>query len=272
MELLSDTLEIPSSVTTPCMTHSTVFTDMALDADPKIWTTLDPDEQFELAESKREAQDRAVALCAGCPILSECRSWAENNDVFGVAGGLRQSERPRHAPDIIDRYISTGCYPHADILVQTWVAKGKELDWIASRLEIPISEAEKLREGKLKIKREAARARSNKVNPVLLQAVELLADRPMGREDLIRTLLPHVPLEMALRNIPARKTDNPSPRSPEQEREAGAKRWLRNLLRNAIRDGRMTGEGAGPQTRISLAPKGTALLEESSSASLNAAN
>ena len=82
MELLSDTLEIPSSVTTPCMTHSTVFTDMALDADPKIWTTLDPDEQFELAESKREAQDRAVALCAGCPILSECRSWAENNDVL----------------------------------------------------------------------------------------------------------------------------------------------------------------------------------------------
>ena len=262
MELLSDFLEIPQGAITPCMTHQTVFTDSALDPDPKIWTTLDPDEQFEVAEGKREAQDRAVALCSGCPVLSECQEWAQRAEVFGVVGGQRQSQRPGNKPDIIDRYIETGAYPHADILVKTWVAKGKELDWIASRLDIPLSEAEKLREGKLELKREAARQRSRKVNPVLLEAVELLADRPMNREDLIKALLPHVPMDTALRNIPPRKGSNPTARTPEEERRSGATRWLRGLLRTAIRDGKLSHSGSGEATQITLAPKGTALLED----------
>ena len=37
--------------------------------------------------------DEALAACAACPVLRQCRRWALRNAVAGVAGGLTPAER-----------------------------------------------------------------------------------------------------------------------------------------------------------------------------------
>jgi len=37
--------------------------------------------------------EEAVALCAACPVLRQCRRWALRNAVDGVAGGMTPAER-----------------------------------------------------------------------------------------------------------------------------------------------------------------------------------
>ncbi len=39
------------------------------------------------------AQVRAKAVCANCPIISECATWAMRNAEFGIFGGLTAEER-----------------------------------------------------------------------------------------------------------------------------------------------------------------------------------
>lgn len=38
---------------------------------------------------------RALAVCAGCPVLAACRTWALADQPHGVAGGLTEDERRR---------------------------------------------------------------------------------------------------------------------------------------------------------------------------------
>lgn len=38
---------------------------------------------------------RALSVCAGCPVLAACRTWAVTEQPHGVAGGLTEDERRR---------------------------------------------------------------------------------------------------------------------------------------------------------------------------------
>ena len=74
--------------------------------DPQAWTALsacrdaDPDELFVTGA----AQNRAKAVCMGCPVRTECLSDALDNRVeFGVWGGMTERERRallRRRPDV----------------------------------------------------------------------------------------------------------------------------------------------------------------------------
>ncbi len=64
--------------------------------DPQDWSALsacrgtDPDELFVTGA----AQNRAKAVCMGCPVRTECLSDALDNRVeFGVWGGMTERER-----------------------------------------------------------------------------------------------------------------------------------------------------------------------------------
>ena len=37
----------------------------------------------------------AKAVCARCPVLAECRSWAINHEAYGIWGGLTEHQRAR---------------------------------------------------------------------------------------------------------------------------------------------------------------------------------
>ena len=62
--------------------------------------TVDPEELFVTGA----AQNRAKAVCQGCPVRTECLSHALDNRVeFGVWGGMTERERRallRHRPDV----------------------------------------------------------------------------------------------------------------------------------------------------------------------------
>jgi len=74
--------------------------------DATAWTALsacrtaDPDELFVTGA----AQNRAKAVCMGCPVRTECLSDALDNQVeFGVWGGMTERERRallRRRPDV----------------------------------------------------------------------------------------------------------------------------------------------------------------------------
>ena len=73
---------------------------------PQAWTAqsacknADPDELFVTGA----AQNRAKAVCMGCPVRTECLSDALDNRVeFGVWGGMTERERRallRRRPDV----------------------------------------------------------------------------------------------------------------------------------------------------------------------------
>lgn len=75
-------------------------------ADAPDWVTrsacrsADPDELFVTGA----AQNRAKAVCTGCPVRTECLSDALDNRVeFGVWGGMTERERRallRRRPDV----------------------------------------------------------------------------------------------------------------------------------------------------------------------------
>ena len=75
--------------------------------DPQAWTALsacrdaDPDELFVTGA----AQNRAKAVCMGCPVRTECLSDALDHRVeFGVWGGMTERERRallRRRPDVV---------------------------------------------------------------------------------------------------------------------------------------------------------------------------
>ncbi|MCW2620880.1 MAG: transcription factor WhiB [Frankiales bacterium] len=75
-------------------------------ADLQDWTALgacadqDPDDLFVTGA----AQNRAKAVCLGCPVRTECLSDALDNQVeFGVWGGMTERERRallKRRPDV----------------------------------------------------------------------------------------------------------------------------------------------------------------------------
>lgn len=60
------------------------------DVDPELFF---PTAAAGLALAAEEG--RALTVCAGCPVLAACRTWAIAEQPHGVAGGLTEDERRR---------------------------------------------------------------------------------------------------------------------------------------------------------------------------------
>lgn len=61
------------------------------DLDPELFF---PPLDGESAEQRHARESAAKAVCAGCPVRSECLSWAlTHRERLGVWGGLTERER-----------------------------------------------------------------------------------------------------------------------------------------------------------------------------------
>jgi len=230
--LLTDTLPIPDSVTTPCATFRTVFTDPALDPDPTVWANLPAAERHNVAAAKQSAEDRALQLCAQCPILEACHDWANTVTVFGVVGGTRNSERG--PADVVDRYIASRETPTRDELVAIWLEENKTVTWISERLGISLNVVTRIR-NRLQTATPEGNIRWGTMSDTTAAMYTLVADAVdvYPKNDLIAILLSNVSDKDALRNAP----DGRAYASSKAKLLTGAKRYVRNLLRIAIRDG-----------------------------------
>lgn len=108
MRLTLDTLHIPEEIAgqVPCQVTPTLFTDRMLDVDfdDPDFLSLTHAEQRARLHMKHAAEQRAVAACQACPMVSECRDWAMRTHVFGVAGAMTQSERARACGNVAPEY------------------------------------------------------------------------------------------------------------------------------------------------------------------------
>ncbi|MGW2034226.1 MULTISPECIES: WhiB family transcriptional regulator [Streptomyces] len=53
----------------------------------------------ERGGARRRREARAVAVCRGCPVQSDCRSFAENSrQAYGVWGGATERQRRALGP------------------------------------------------------------------------------------------------------------------------------------------------------------------------------
>ena len=55
--------------------------------DPELWFPIG-----ETGPAVAQAEE-AKAVCAGCPVVEQCLTWALDNDVQGIWGGLDEKER-----------------------------------------------------------------------------------------------------------------------------------------------------------------------------------
>lgn len=110
MALLNDTLEVPAELATalPCVKRTDLFTHQALDFDPRDeeWGSLPVEEQREYLAAKQIIEMQCVAACSTCPLLQQCRDWANTTPVAGVAGGMTEAQR-RGVEDVIVEDIVT---------------------------------------------------------------------------------------------------------------------------------------------------------------------
>lgn len=241
--LVDDTLHIPDGVATPCTTNSMLFTDSALDPDPDWWTTLDAADRHDVAMAKDEAQRRAVTQCRTCPILDQCHEWAMRVDVFGVAGGTIHAQR--HEPDAVDAYIAEGAFPDREELVRIWLNKGWAIAEIAERLGAPAADVSRIRDRIAAKARRAALGESGhrfaRVSPATAAMYEALASAPgpQDRETVLAAMIAHVDEQEARERAPkGRDYPNEAARIA-----AGARRYALNLIRIAIRGGKVVEQG-----------------------------
>lgn len=58
------------------------------DVDPELFFPTAP-----AGAALAAAERRALAVCAGCPVLADCRTWAVAEQPHGIAGGLTERAR-----------------------------------------------------------------------------------------------------------------------------------------------------------------------------------
>ena len=64
------------------------------DSPIELWFGDEHDPGIKKSFRTQEQTAHAKAICAACPVLSECRSWAlESGIPFGIVGGLTERER-----------------------------------------------------------------------------------------------------------------------------------------------------------------------------------
>lgn len=137
----------------PCQIAPQLYTNPALDidVDEDDWILADLDTQQQRLDAKERAEATAVAACHGCPMLTQCRNWAltMGQDVFGVAGGLTQAERPNHTQVVaVTDYTARGPQGQVrDDLIDRWVKAGISNKQIAERLGCNVRTVERRRAG-----------------------------------------------------------------------------------------------------------------------------
>lgn len=143
MSLNFDFLDIPEDLNghLPCATQSHLFTDSRLDIDfdDDSYLLLSSDEQHTLLAEKQAAETAAAAACQTCPLINECREWALNTRVFGVAGGLTDKQRAQMTgaalPEpVVDTAQRGSRGVIRDDLVSLWTSQGMSAAQIAERL------------------------------------------------------------------------------------------------------------------------------------------
>jgi AcrR family transcriptional regulator len=95
---------------------------------PSAWARLAACHgQSTLFDDPSQTAD-ALAICATCPVLSECYSWALHNAVDGVAGGMTHAARQawRVANNIAEPLVSAEDFLPTDVVVADqgrWLAR-----------------------------------------------------------------------------------------------------------------------------------------------------
>lgn len=240
--MINDALEIPVSVTTPCIENPAIFNAEALDPDPNEWTTLKPHEQKVIADAKRLAEDVAVAACLRCPILDQCKEWATNPeiDVFGVAGGMRHSER--YSPDFIDSFNERGTKPLKEELINLWLKKNIPMEKIATSLGITLYQVRKVNQ--LNGMDENARSRHNietangrrwdRLSPRSIMLYDALVEHgTLTKEDAIALIVPLLGRQESLSAAQKGRKF----RSHDAKARAGARRIANSYIRVGVRTG-----------------------------------
>ncbi|WP_338892557.1 WhiB family transcriptional regulator [Rhodococcus sovatensis] len=65
------------------------------------WQLFDPPGEDELRKHVQERWNRAVAVCAGCPVIDQCREYVDELPgrlVYGVFAGTRYGHTTNKAP------------------------------------------------------------------------------------------------------------------------------------------------------------------------------
>jgi Transcription factor WhiB len=116
-------------------------------------------------------------VCASCPVVAQCREFALRAKVFGVAGGLTESEREAQRVQDKDQYLDsteeyvTGRGARGQVdgpLVVRLLDLGWGLDEVANYLDCSVRSVSraKTREIKARADREAAKAKSPRTGTV----------------------------------------------------------------------------------------------------------
>ncbi|MGL5858011.1 MAG: WhiB family transcriptional regulator [Angustibacter sp.] len=65
--------------------------------------------EAERGPRRRRRDEAAKAICAGCPVIEECRAHALRvREPYGVWGGMTEEERQQHHLDTIRPLSATG--------------------------------------------------------------------------------------------------------------------------------------------------------------------
>lgn len=220
--LIDDTFDT-GAVDTPCLTRPEIFVDPALDVDDDVFAAASAEEKTFLAESKSAAEERALNACARCPLLTECRTWARSVDVFGVAGGLRHSER--HAPCEVDLWEG------------------------AESLRVSQTSSGGVRKAAVSRRRTARWA--TMATPTMKLFHRLIVEGKMLKQEAIVHMLSFVDDGIAEKSAPSRR----SYPTVAARRDAGARRYVYNLLRIQIRSGNIIEMFDGEESVLTLDPE-----------------
>jgi len=247
---------------------------------------LDDRELRERIEARTEAEQQALRICNSCPALESCREWALNNDVFGVAGGLTQTQRTTITTKIrarrgntdrdlriaalIDAGLSNkemaqklGCSERSAARYRAQL-KGKNMTHAPEEENITWEEAHEVlmrsktpdlkdhaREYSREVRYQATGSfQASRVTPETAAMLDLLLDgREHDREEVIATIASSVDDEMARKSIRnPENRENPS----EQHMNQARRRVALNRLHILTRRGRVIETKQGSSTTYSM--------------------
>lgn len=229
----------------PCLIVPEIFTnpDLDVDFDDSEFLQLSYEEQQERIRAKEIAEQRAVAACsANCPMLAQCREWALNVSVFGVAGGLTQEQRERatgkSSYSVLPVTARGSRGKIRDDLVEHWTSQGLTAKQIAKYIQ---STERTVNRARARSRSASAGRKDNRnvinidrVSEETLAMYKFLADGAVrSRDDIIAAAEHHVNDETALRagkNLSG---------SREYKIKAGRRKFLMNRLDIAVRRGRI---------------------------------
>ncbi len=257
---------------TPCQVSPIIYEDPALDIslDDSEWLALESSEQKARLEAKQDAEAIALAACNTCPLLEQCKEWAMSmkENVFGVVGGTTIEQRSNNVVirEIVNAQERGPRGKVRDDLIVQWAAAGTSNKVIASRLGCNVRTVERRRAKLAEIASSPATEEAyvpvlnnidlssgislddreetiavkelapNRVTAETALIFDALADGALrDREQIINSLVPNVPEEIALATAPMGRSYD----TYELQIKVGARKFLMNRIDIAVRRGRL---------------------------------